>query len=186
MNQILSFTPSSERFRAAISRINYIHSRYGDRITNEQLIYVLAVFACNPWIWADEWEWRKMNDLEIAAQGTFWLGVGQMMHINMDEIKGAGKADPRYLGSATNAEKSSDGLESTPKQTWVDGLDWMLDMRAYMRVQEDRSLGNSPDVESLVEETFRMILAPLPRLMEKPMRQIVSVMFEKRFREVSG
>jgi hypothetical protein len=186
MNQILSYTPSSDRFRAAISRINYIHSRYGDRITNEQLIYVLAVFACNPWIWSDEYEWRKMNELEIAAQGTFWKGVGQMMHINMDEIKGAGREDPRYLGSATHPDKESNESTLTSNQTWADGLDWMLDMRAYMRVQEDRSLGNSPDVESLVEETFRMILAPLPRWMEKPMRQVVSVMFEKRFREVSG
>lgn len=50
MTEIVSFTPSSSRFRLAISRINYLHSRYGDRITNSQLIYVLGVFACNPWI----------------------------------------------------------------------------------------------------------------------------------------
>lgn len=184
MTEIVSFTPSSSRFRLAISRINYLHSRYGDRITNSQLIYVLGVFACNPWIWAEQWEWRGMTDLEIAASGTFLLGVGKMMHIDMSEIKGAGKGDPKYVGHALDSQPVEKETTSTPTE-WADGLDWMIDMRAYMSTHEDQYLGQSQDTDALVEETLRMILDPFPRWMNGFMRQVASVMFEDRFRKSS-
>jgi len=184
MTEIVSFTPSSDRFRRAISRINFLHSRYGDRITNEQLLYVLGVFACNPWIWAEQWEWRGMTDLEIAASGTFWLGVGRMMHIDMSVIKGVGKDDPRYISDRQQAAASKDDRDDLTG--WTDGLDWMIDMRAYMEAHEAQHLGQSQDTDDLVEETFRMILDPLPRWMRGFMRKVASVMFEDRFRQSSG
>ncbi len=184
MVQLFSFPPSSDRFRLALSRINYLHSRFGSRITNEQLVYVLAVFAVNPWIWAEQWEWRGMNELEIAALGTFWMSVGRMMGIDMAEIVGAGRSDPRYIGCEGNAAASRKASDSA--SPWTDGLDWMIDMRAYMEVQEKRSLGNSPDVEALVNETFRMLLAPWPRWMVGWMTCLASVDFEERFRKPAG
>jgi hypothetical protein len=192
MTQILSYTPSSPRFRESISRINYLHSRYGDRITNEQLVYVLGVFAVNPWIWAEKWEWRELNELEVAAMGAFWMGVGKMMSIDMEEIKGCGSDDRRYYSTSLDPSSDEDPTSSsqtpmTPKSHgWKDGLDWMIDMRAYMIAHEDQYLGSSPDVTSLVEETYRMVLDPFPRWMNAWMKQAISVMFEKRFREVSG
>jgi hypothetical protein len=204
MTEIVSFTPSSDRFRQAVSRINYLHSRYGDRITNEQLVYVLGVFACNPQIWAERWEWRRMNELEMAALGTFWMGVGRMMRIDMREIKGCGKDDPRYLGKVTLSPTTSepenkidihnqDQEQDDPKDddtnnppTWVDGLDWMIDMRAYMDLHEAEYLGRSEDTDALVEETFRMMLDPLPKWIRGWVREVAAVGFEERFRRASG
>lgn len=203
MTEIISFTPSSDRFRQAVSRINYLHSRYGDRITNSQLIYVLGVFACNPQIWAEEWEWRRMNELEVAALGTFWMGVGRMMGIDMREIKGCGKDDPRYLGKVCSSPTTSepknmidnhdqdqeqdkyDNQNNNPP-TWADGLDWMLDMRAYMDLHESEHLGRSGDTDVLVEETFRMMLDPFPKWIGGWLRKVAAVGFEERFRRASG
>lgn len=35
----------SERARTALNRINYIHSRYGNKITNDQMVYTLCLLV---------------------------------------------------------------------------------------------------------------------------------------------
>lgn len=137
-----------------------------------------------------------MNELEVAALGTFWMGVGRMMGVDMREIKGCGKDDPRYLG--TNAlvpgqdggdqEKgdTEDDNQNNNPLTWVDGLDWMIDMRAYMDLHESEYLGRSEDTDALVEETFRMMLDPFPRWIGGWLRKVAAVGFEERFRRASG
>jgi hypothetical protein len=181
INQMFSFPPSSTRFREAVSRINYLHSRYGDRITNDQLIYVLGVFACNPWIWAEKWEWRKMNDLEVAAIGTFWMGVGLMMHIDMKPIKGLGRKAAKHSAYEGNLQ-----VEDSEPVSWRDGLDWMLDMRAYLLLHENQYLSYNQDVALLTEETFRMGLISFPKWAHKFLRQIAGVQYDEKFRKAGG
>jgi hypothetical protein len=127
------------------------------------------------------------------------MGVGRMMGIDMGEIKGCGKDDPRYLGEVCSSSSTSESKNKIDNQdrdkydnqnnnppTWADGLDWMIDMRAYMDLHESDHLGQSEDTDALVEETFRMMLDPFPKWIGGWLRKVAAVGFEERFRRASG
>ncbi|PRP77689.1 hypothetical protein PROFUN_00550 [Planoprotostelium fungivorum] len=71
----------TERSRTAISRINYLHSRYGKRITNDDMLYTLSLFILEPMRWLEMYEWRPLSDVEKYAQLTLWTALGQRMGI---------------------------------------------------------------------------------------------------------
>lgn len=57
----------SSRARLAIRRMNAIHSKYKIRISNEDYVYVLCVFACQAIMWIDMWGWRAVHPNEKVA-----------------------------------------------------------------------------------------------------------------------
>jgi hypothetical protein len=69
----------SERGRAAIRRMNRIHHHFA--ITNEDYLFVLTTFICDPIRWNARFGWRKMTDKERLASFTFWREVGRRMNI---------------------------------------------------------------------------------------------------------
>lgn len=156
MQNIYNFTPDSPRFQQAISRVNYIHSRYSS-IKNPDMLYTLAVFSCNPWNYIDKDEWRRLNVLEVAALGTFWMKTGELLHVGMAEIKGMAITHPVANGRPDVAPYTSESLES-----WRDGYDFMLDLRAYMRWHEQEYAEYSQDVEALVGTTFNIVIKYIP------------------------
>lgn len=156
MQNIYNFTPDSPRFQQAISRINYIHSRYS-KIVNDDMLYTLAVFACNPWDYIDKDEWRRLNVLEVAALGTFWMQMGELLHIDMSEIKGMAVTHTVISGRKNVAAYTSESV-----QGWNDGYDFMLDLRAYMRWHEQEYAHNSGDVDVLVGTTFDIVTKYIP------------------------
>ena len=94
--------PSSERYREAIARMNYIHSVYqqAGRITNDDLLYTLSLFALELAKWINKYEWRTLTCVEECAIGTFWKSIGDAMLL--------------YYSSLSGSEKG-----------WIDGLDWL-------------------------------------------------------------
>lgn len=69
----------SERGRAAIRRMNRIHHHFN--ITNEDYLYVLTTFVCDPIRWNARFGWRKLTNQERLASFTFWREVGRRMNI---------------------------------------------------------------------------------------------------------
>jgi hypothetical protein len=67
--EFLSSPPDSDRTKEAISRMNYIHSIYQNQglISNDDLLYTLALFILEPISWISRYEWRSLSDLEICA-----------------------------------------------------------------------------------------------------------------------
>ncbi len=184
ITNIMSFPPSSPRVRKAISRMNYLHGLYGKKITNDQLLYVLGVFATNPWDWVRLWEWREMNVMEVGAMGVFWKGIGEMMGIDMSEMKGMGRDDPDYSTDDQERVRDKPTSQTTTDKNalWNDPIDWMIDMRAYLAYHDNLNLGYSDDVDALVKQTLDSGMVMVPNWAKEWMKDLVMVRFEERYR----
>lgn len=71
--------PASPRGRAAIRHMNWIHRPY--RISNDDLIYVLATFIVIPVRWIERYGWRDLAPDEVRAAVLYYRTVGRLMGI---------------------------------------------------------------------------------------------------------
>jgi hypothetical protein len=69
----------SERACIAINRMNWIHSRYGNKIQMDQMVYTLCLLICEALQWIDKYDWRCTVALEKHASWVFWYEVGCRM-----------------------------------------------------------------------------------------------------------
>lgn len=79
LGEILVEGLDSSRGLRALSKMNWIHARYGAKITNDELIHTLALFVLEPHRWIDEFEWRAMTRLEKVAYFVYWKEIGNRM-----------------------------------------------------------------------------------------------------------
>ena len=61
----------SEDWVKGISRINCVHDKYqkAGKISNDDLLYTLSLFALEPVRWINRYEWRTLTDTERCAIG---------------------------------------------------------------------------------------------------------------------
>lgn len=69
----------SERAQIALNRMNWIHSRYGNKIHNQHMVYTLCLLTCEGFQWVDRYDWRKTTALEKHASFVYWHEVGKRM-----------------------------------------------------------------------------------------------------------
>lgn len=183
MQNIYNFPPDHPRFQLAISRINYIHSRY-TRIQNPDMLYTLAVFACNPWDYIDRDEWRQLNALEVAALGTFWMNIGECLKIDMTGIRGMAITYPHVNESG---RENVAAYTSSDIKGWRDGYDFMLDLRAYMRWHETEYAEFSKDVDALVSTTFDVGTQYIPtHALKRLVKDILVTEFNEKWQRAMG
>lgn len=77
VNEVLEHGYDSERGEAAIARINSLHGRW--RIANDDLLYVLSTFVCEPIRWIQRFGWRPYTAIEQEALYRVWAQVGPRM-----------------------------------------------------------------------------------------------------------
>ena len=70
---------SSELGQQAIAHMNHWHGKY--RIKNEDFLYVLSTFLCEPVRWGEKYGWRNPTDHERTAGYHFWKSIGEQMGI---------------------------------------------------------------------------------------------------------
>lgn len=70
VSEFTSWHPEAERTNQAIARMNVIHSMYqkAGLISNDDMLYTLALFATEPRWFCNKYEWRRWNDVETCAQ----------------------------------------------------------------------------------------------------------------------
>ncbi|KAG4428931.1 hypothetical protein IFR05_015587 [Cadophora sp. M221] len=71
----------SERGLRALSKVNWLHGRYGAKVKNRDMTHTLAMFVLEPQRWIDAYEWRPMTYLEKVAMFVYWKEVGNRMGI---------------------------------------------------------------------------------------------------------
>ncbi|MEM9105952.1 MAG: oxygenase MpaB family protein, partial [Pseudomonadota bacterium] len=69
----------SVRGRRSISRMNAMHGRY--RISNEDMLYVLSTFVCEPIRWLERFGRRPMTEKEKRAWFLYYRSLGHRMGI---------------------------------------------------------------------------------------------------------
>ena len=73
------------RSREAFGRLNYLHGLYikQGKISNDDLLYTLALFMVEPPRMIAKTEWRCLTDLEVCALAVFHKSMGDAMEINV-------------------------------------------------------------------------------------------------------
>ncbi|KAF3941848.1 hypothetical protein ABW19_dt0204168 [Dactylella cylindrospora] len=79
--EMMSSPLDSPRSKLALERINYLHNRHKDSISNNDLLYTLSLFMCQPAVFIDRFEWRKLHPIEKLGMHRFWSEVGIRMGI---------------------------------------------------------------------------------------------------------
>ncbi|KAI9698961.1 MAG: hypothetical protein M1836_003150 [Candelina mexicana] len=157
--EMMSNPPSSERTSTAIGRMNYIHSVYqsAGKISNEDLLYTLSLFALEPIRWIKLYEWRELIDMEQAAIGTFWKGIGDEMSIDYSELRSA-------------------------KSGWRDALHWLDDVHEWSQAYENRCMLPHVNNKQTADETTKLLLYLVPYRFRAVGKHIVSVLMDDRLR----
>ncbi|KFG78344.1 hypothetical protein MANI_028664 [Metarhizium anisopliae] len=152
------FPPDSPQLHGAVARMNYLHSPYirSGKIQNEDLLYVLYAAMSEPVRFIRLYEWRELSMFEIAAQGTLWKMVGDMMGINYTEALG--------------------------KDNWKDGLEFMEQVEQWALHYETDRLRPSHPSRQLANAQLDLLTSIFPSFMRSLMRQMGLVMMGDKMR----
>lgn len=152
------FPPSSPQFQAAVARMNYLHAPYikSGKIQTQDLLYVLYTSMVEPVRFVRLYEWRHLTEMEIAAQGTLWKHIGDIMGIDYTEQLG--------------------------RSDWKDGIDFMEDVEQWARGYERDRLQPSPSSKRLAQVQLDMVLSIFPGAMRPLMRQMGLAIMGERMR----
>ena len=79
LSEILENGIDSERARAAIEKMNFIHSHFN--ISDDDYLYVLSTFVFEPERWINKYGYRKLTENELKASFKVWQQLGALMGI---------------------------------------------------------------------------------------------------------
>ena len=164
ISEFMGYKPTEERTREAIGRMNYIHSVYrkSGKILDDDMLYTLALFALEPVRWINKYEWRKLEDMEVCAVGTFWKSVGDAMGISWEKLK-----------SGTGGKEG----------TWKDGLQWFEEIEEWSEQYEKECMVPNVDSHKTANETTRILLWSVPGPVKGAGKNIVSALMDQRLRD---
>ena len=157
--EFMGYHPTSTRSIEAIGRMNYIHSQYqkSGKILDDDLLYTLALFAGEPARWIDKYEWRKLEDFEKCAIGTFWKAIGDAMGIPFKNLRSGGEG-------------------------WLDGLQWLDELNEWSAEYEKRFMVPDRNNQKTAEQTVAILLYSLPGFAKGLGRKMVSALMDDRLR----
>ena len=139
--------------------MNYIHSKYqkAGKISNDDLLYTLSLFALEPARWVEKYEWRSLTELELCACGTYWKSMGDAMEISYYNLSSKGQ--------------------------WKNGLQWLKEVEEWSKAYELESMVPAPTNKQLADAEFDIICINVPTLLLGICRQVMSVVLGKRLRK---
>ncbi|KAI1820129.1 hypothetical protein F4861DRAFT_533923 [Xylaria intraflava] len=151
--------PDSARKFEGIARMNYLHDRYrkAGKISDEDMLYTLSLFALEPVRWVSRYDWRKLTDLERSAMGVFWRDVGEVMGIPY------GMLEP-YMGD------------------YRDGLGWLEAMDKWSVAYEENFMVPADSNERLAQGTLNVLMFNTPIFLRGFMLKLISALLEDRLR----
>lgn len=152
--------PTAKRTVETISRMNYIHSVYQNagKIKNDEMLYILSLFAINPIKWVKRFEWRELNDMEKCAMATYWKSIGDDM-----------KIDYSPLPSCSSG--------------WMDGLHWLEEIWAWSEAYEEKSMVSHEANGAVGEASLDITVWKVPNALKPLARHAVASILDERLRE---
>ena len=155
--EFMCYDPSSERSVEAIGRMNFIHSQYqkAGKISNDDMLYTLSLFALEPARWINKYEWRKLEEFENCAVGTFWKGLGDAMGINYGKLKSS---------------------------EWTDGLHWLDEVNEWSEGYEKEKMVPDLNNNKTADQTVAILLWNIPDALKPFGTKVVSALMDDRLR----
>lgn len=158
--EIYSNSPTDKRGNEVFARLNYLHGHYlkQGRITNDDMLYTLALFMSHPVEWINKIEWRTLSDLEVCALATFHKDMGEAMHISYDVLPSA-------------------------KEGWKDGLHFYKELVAWADQYELDNMRPHDDNYKTAVKTKELLLGMAPKFTHPLVSQLVFAAMDDRLRE---
>ena len=152
--------PTSDRAVKAITRMNYLHAPYlnSGKITNNDLLYTLSLFALEPARWVGKYEWRYLTELELAACGTYWKSMGDAMCIDFS------------------------CLESY-ESGWKDGLQWLNEIERWSLQYEAEHMVPAVTNRELADSHLEILCINVPKKYHVLCKQIFSIFLGSRLQK---
>ncbi|KAM5479319.1 hypothetical protein McanCB56680_005641 [Microsporum canis] len=152
--------PESERANAAFARLNFLHSHYqkAGKISNDDMLYTLAVLALEPKRWIEQYEWRKLNEMELCAFGTFWKSAGDAMGISYECL-------PSY------------------KSGFTDGLHWLDELAIWVEAFESQHMVPDTNCNLVADHTTDLLNYTLPKPLHNAGKKCITVLLDERLRK---
>jgi hypothetical protein len=151
----------SREWIMATSRMNCIHATYqkAGKISNDDMLYTLALFPCEVKNWIARYEWRELTGPELCALGLFWKAMGDGMGI---EFKGL----PTYDA----------GLK------WRDGLHFLEELAAWTEEYERSYMVPHEKNFQVAEQTTAILLWLVPGALKGFAKNLVIALMDERLR----
>ncbi|KAI9735266.1 MAG: hypothetical protein M1834_001856 [Cirrosporium novae-zelandiae] len=159
ISEFMSSPPTHERTLEAIARMNYLHSAYqkSGKISNDDMLYTLSLFAMEPIKWVTKCEWRDMNEMERCALGTYWKEIGDAMEILYEALPSS-------------------------EEGWIDGLHWLEEIWDWSEKYEEKYMVPHENNRQTADETTNILLFPVPELLKPFGKSCVSALLDNRLR----
>ena len=162
VGEFLGYHPQSKRSIEAIDRMNYIHNQYrkSRKISDDDMLYTLSLFAGEPIRWIDKYEWRKLEDFEKCAMGTFWKAMGDAMGITYEKLKSGGEGG----------------------EGWRDGLEWLDEVIQWAEDYEREHMLPDMNNKKTADHTVAILLWQIPNILKPFGQRLVCAIMDDRLR----
>lgn len=147
----------------AVSRINYLHSRYrrANKILNEDMLHTLGDGLAEIFRVVDGQEWRCLSEIEKCALGVFHFNLGRDMDIPFDALPSA-------------------------KGGWRDGRHFAQELVEWTMRYEEEVCRFTPQSRSYVEVYVDSATARLPKFVGVLVRKMLGFELHGPMRESLG
>ncbi|KAI3320480.1 hypothetical protein HD806DRAFT_524815 [Xylariaceae sp. AK1471] len=155
--------PGAPETKAAIDRVNYIHSLYrpSGKMSDDDLLYVLSLWPLEVIRWVEKYEYRSLTLEERCALATLWKSLGEELRIPYE-----------------NLPSCREGLG------FENALHWLKELGDWSRAYEDRNLERSPESVFLAEKNMDNWVGGVPGFLKPAARSLLAVIIEPRVRLV--
>ncbi|KAI1114578.1 hypothetical protein F5Y14DRAFT_164761 [Nemania sp. NC0429] len=153
---------------AAVDRVNYIHSLYrpSGKMSDDDLLYVLGLFALEPLRFIERWEWRAPTLEERCALATLWRALGKDLEI------------PFHRLPSSCAAGSTSGFR--------DALHWLAELEVWGREYEARHRAPTAESARLGEMQLDAWVRGVPVCFRGIARGFVAALIEPGLRDAMG
>lgn len=160
VQEFMGHAPSSKRVLESIARTRWIHSGYraAGKISENDMLYTLGLFAIQPVRFIERFEWRTLSDLEKCAIGTFWKSLGDGLGISYEAL-------PSY------------------KKGWTDGLHWLEEIAEWSDNYEVDCMVPDKKNREVADETTAVLVYMIPPSLQHVGLKFVSFMMDDRLRK---
>lgn len=132
-------------------------------MSDDDLLYVLSLFALEPLRFIERWEWRPPTREERCALATLWRALGEDLEIPFDRL-------PSYP-TATG---------------FRDALHWLAELEAWGREYEARNRRRSAESVRLGEMQLDAWVGGVPVCFKGIARGFVAALIEPGLRSAMG
>ncbi|KAI9928448.1 hypothetical protein MW887_002493 [Aspergillus wentii] len=160
IGEFMAFHPSSDRAHTAIARTKWLHTGYraSGSILEEDMLYTLSLFACEPIRFIEEYEWRSLTELEKCAIGTYWKSLGDALSISYECLP-SGKIGFR------------------------DGIHWLEEVGAWSAEYEAANMHPHPRNKEIADKTMDVLVYALPSWLKPVGVYFASFIMDDRLRK---